>query len=82
MDNVTYQLDEIAALTSIYEQDWQKENETGTNYSMQISPDVKLFVTFVPEYPSTKPPKYEMTAPILSLKQKRQIAQKFEKIFM
>lgn len=81
MDNLSQHFDEIEALASIYDQDWKIENESGTVYSMQVAADVKLFVTFIPEYPSDKPPEYEMTAPALTLEQKKVIEEEFEKIY-
>lgn len=81
MDNVSQHFDEIEALASIYGQDWKMEDETGTTYSMQVNPDVKLFITFIPEYPSDKPPKYEMTAPLLTLEQKTQVDEELEKMY-
>lgn len=81
MDNLTQHFDEIEALTSIYEQDWKIENEDGTAYSMQVTPEVKLFVNFIPEYPSDKPPKYEMTAPSLTVEQKKLIEEEFKTIY-
>lgn len=81
MDNLSQQFDEIEALSSIYDQDWKIENEDGTSYSIQVTPDVKLFITFIPEYPSEKPPKYEMTAPALTVEQKRQIEEEFKQIY-
>lgn len=81
MDNISQHIDEIEALASIYDQDWKMENETGTTYSMQVTPNVKLFITFTSDYPSNKPPEYEMTAPTLSLEQKTQIAEEFKKIY-
>lgn len=81
MDNLSQQFDEKLALSSIYIKEWKIENKNGTVYSMQVTPDVKLFITFIPKYPSDKPPKYVMTAPALTAKQKREVDREFQKIY-
>lgn len=81
MDNFTQNIDEALALSSIYDSDWKAENESGTEYSMQITPDVKLFITFTPEYPTDGPPKYELLAPLMSSEEKQQVAEEFRKIY-
>lgn len=80
-DNFAQHIDEIEALTSIYEHDWHTENDSGTTYSIQVAPDVKLFLTFVPEYPSHAPPKYEMIAPTITSEQKHRVAEEFQRIY-
>lgn len=81
MDNLSQHFDEIEALSSIYDAEWKIENNSGTVYSMQVTPGVKLFITFISEYPSDKPPKYEMTAPALTVNQKHRIEIEFQKIY-
>lgn len=80
MDNLAQHVDEIEALSSIYGSDWKAENDTGTEFCMQVTSDVKLFVTFTPEYPSNGPPKYELQAPSINASQKQKIAAEFELI--
>lgn len=80
MENLSQHIDEIEVLSSIYGADWKAENEAGTEYSMQVTSDVKLFVTFISEYPSNSPPKYELQAPLMSSQQKKQIATAFDVI--
>lgn len=82
MDNLSEQCDEIEALSAIYGQDWNAENEKGTDYSMQVTSDVKLFITLVPQYPSHAPPKFEMIAPVLTIEQKRLVKEEFNAIYM
>uniref|UniRef100_A0A6P7FCV0 Protein IMPACT-like n=1 Tax=Diabrotica virgifera virgifera TaxID=50390 RepID=A0A6P7FCV0_DIAVI len=80
MDNVSQQLDEIEALKSIFGDEWQVDSGTGT-YSIDISKEVKLFITLVPEYPSSSLPGYELLAPNLHFSQKKNIEQRFQNLY-
>lgn len=80
MDNLAQHVDEIEALSSIYGAEWKAENDSGTEFSIQVTKDVKLFVTFTSEYPSDGPPKYELQAPSMSTSQKQIIAAEFASI--
>lgn len=80
MDNLAEQCEEIEALKSIYEDNWQVQS--GTNcYSMQVTPNVKLFITLNDDYPSQKPPNFELLAPTLSRDQKQLISDEFHQIY-
>ncbi|CAG9840985.1 unnamed protein product [Diabrotica balteata] len=80
MDNVSQQLDEIEALKSIFGEEWQVDSDTAT-YSIDISKEVKLFITLVPEYPSSSLPRYELLAPNLHFSQKKNIEQRFQNLY-
>lgn len=80
MDNIALQLDEIEVLKSIYNDQWVVEDIPFT-YSIEISKDVKLFITLPPEYPSDMPPKYELLAPTLSGSQKLSVDNEFKSIY-
>ncbi|XP_057671882.1 protein IMPACT homolog [Diorhabda carinulata] len=80
MDNISQQSDEIEALKSIYGEEWRSETVPGT-YSIDISKDVRLYITLVPEYPSSSLPKYELLAPNLTFNQKKFIQQKFHNLY-
>ncbi|KAL3275538.1 hypothetical protein HHI36_020297 [Cryptolaemus montrouzieri] len=80
MDNLSQQADEIEVLKSIYEDEWVEE-DGNCSFSMQVTPDVKLFITLHPEYPSESPPKYELLAPELTKDQKTKIHRELKSIF-
>lgn len=69
-DNLTRQVDEIQALSAIYEKDWTVVDEELRTYSVRIPLsddhlDVNLRVTLPPEYPADSPPFYQLSAPWL-----------------
>ncbi|XP_044269640.1 protein IMPACT-A-like [Tribolium madens] len=80
MDNLVEQCEEIEALKSIYDDNWRLEAETNC-YSIQINPNVKLFITLNDDYPSNKPPNFELLAPTLPLEQKQLICDEFSRIY-
>ncbi|CAH0546202.1 unnamed protein product [Brassicogethes aeneus] len=80
MDNIPQQSDEIEALKSIYDDQWVIEDIEST-YSIEIDKNIKLYITLSPDYPSEKPPNYELLAPTLSAKQKDLVAEKFQEIY-
>lgn len=80
MDNISLQSDEIEALKSIFEDQWEINIETGS-YSIQIDKDVNLFITLSPEYPLCAPPKYELLAPTLTSAQKDIVKNAFQHIY-
>lgn len=79
-DNISQQADEIEALKAIYENEWVAEDGSGS-FIMKISPSVKLFITMHPDYPSEKPPKYELMAPHLSTDEKNKLYKEFKAIY-
>ncbi|CAG9816016.1 unnamed protein product, partial [Phaedon cochleariae] len=80
MDNISQQSDEMEALTSIFGDEWQMD--PGTKMcSIDITKEVKLFITLIPEYPSSSLPQYELLAPNLSLQQKKHIDEEFENLY-
>lgn len=80
MDNISQQSDEIEALKSIFGDEWHVDTETGT-YNINISKEVKLFITLTSDYPSSSLPKYELLAPNLNISQKKTIEQKFQNLY-
>lgn len=81
MDNLTQQADEVEALLSIYEPNFQVEKDSDRSYSMEVSKDIKLFLNFHDKYPSEEPPRYMLLAPCLSKRKKDQIAKAFDEIY-
>ncbi|KAJ3663825.1 hypothetical protein Zmor_008047 [Zophobas morio] len=80
MDNLAEQCEEIEALKSIYDNKWKLEPATNC-YSIQITPNVKLFITLNENYPSTAPPNFELLAPTLTVDQKQQVTDEFQEIY-
>jgi hypothetical protein len=80
MDNLAEQCEEIEALKSIYDTNWNIETDTNS-YSMQVSPNVKLFICLNQGYPSNAPPSFELLAPTLSSQQKQQVSDEFHEIY-
>ncbi|EFA00826.2 Protein IMPACT-B-like Protein [Tribolium castaneum] len=80
MDNLAEQCEELEALKSIYDDNWRLEMDTNC-YSIQINPNVKLFVTLNDDYPSSKPPSFELLAPTLTSEQKQLISDEFGSIY-
>ncbi|KAJ8944138.1 hypothetical protein NQ318_013322 [Aromia moschata] len=80
MDNISQQLDEIEVLKSIFEEQWEIDTETGI-YSIEITKDVKLFITLNSGYPSSAPPTYDLLAPNLNNNQKELIKNEFQSIY-
>lgn len=80
MDNLTQQAEEIEVLKAIFEDAWIYNKKTDS-YSIAITKDIELWITLNPDYPSTKPPKYELWAPNLNRFQKDLIDKSFFDIF-
>ncbi|CAG9856116.1 unnamed protein product [Phyllotreta striolata] len=80
MDNLSQQIDELEALKSIFGDEWHVDTGTGT-YHIDITKEVKMYITLTPEYPSNALPKYELLAPNLNIDQKRKIEQKFQNLY-
>lgn len=80
VDNISQQSEEVEALISIFGDKLQIDNTTGM-CSIDISKNIKLYLTMVPEYPSHSLPNYDMLAPELSIDEKQFIDNEFQKIF-
>ena len=79
MDNLAEQCEEIEALKSIYDNKWKLEPATNC-YSIQITPNVKLFITLNENYPSTAPPSFELLAATMTVEQKQRVSGEFQEI--
>ncbi|KAK0077998.1 hypothetical protein PV325_003189 [Microctonus aethiopoides] len=85
MDNLTQQIDEIEALSAIYGDEWQVENEENRSYSINIGNGkkyVKLYVKLPNDYPSSAPPSFELSAPYLSLNEKQHISSLLQEVYL
>ncbi|XP_044765152.1 protein IMPACT-B-like [Coccinella septempunctata] len=79
-DNISQQVEEVEVLKSIYENEWIAE-DGNESFIMKISPSVKLFITLHIDYPSEKPPKFELMAPELSADEKIKLYKEFKTIY-
>nr|CAH7757771.1 unnamed protein product [Callosobruchus chinensis] len=79
-ENIAQQAEEMEALKSIFENRLQVDSATGS-CSIDITKQIKLYITLVPEYPSNSLPKYELLAPELSAQEKHQIEEEFHNLF-
>ncbi|XP_044576141.1 protein IMPACT-A-like [Cotesia glomerata] len=85
MDNFTQQVDEIEALTAIYGDDWQVEDEENRAFSMNVhegDKSIKLYVKLTADYPSSSPPYFELSAPQLRLEQKNHINSLLQEVYL
>ncbi|KAF5303983.1 hypothetical protein FQA39_LY01768 [Lamprigera yunnana] len=80
-DNLTQQSEEIEALHAIYGSEWCKEPDIDKSYYIQITPDIQLSVTLNLDYPSSKPPSYQLLAPTLTKEQKSHLSKEFDEIY-
>ncbi|CAH1968837.1 unnamed protein product [Acanthoscelides obtectus] len=79
-DNIAQQAEEMEALKSIFEDRWQVDSTTGL-CSIDITKQVKLYITLVPEYPSNSLPNYELLAPELIADERQHIEDEFQNLF-
>lgn len=80
MDNLSQQAEEMEVLSSIFEDQWKFIKKTDS-YSIQIAKDIEMWITLNKDYPSDRPPKYELWAPNLSKAQKDLINESFKEIY-
>ncbi|RVE52167.1 hypothetical protein evm_003240 [Chilo suppressalis] len=73
-DNLTKQIEEVEALSSIYGEDWSTEGTATFRIRIKEGKkEVLLHVTLPPDYPTLSPPKYEMSAPWMDRKAKQKL---------
>ncbi|CAH2098295.1 unnamed protein product [Euphydryas editha] len=84
-DNLTKQIEEVEALSSIYGKDWMIDSEESRSYSIKIKEnknEVILYVTMGEGYPSKNPPKYELSAPWMDRKAKEDLHYCLNEIYL
>ncbi|GBP41353.1 Protein IMPACT-B [Eumeta japonica] len=84
-DNLAKQIEEIEALSSIYNEDWATESENCRSYSIKIIEnkiEAILYVTLPLEYPTSAPPKYELSAPTLDRKAKENLYKALDEVYL
>lgn len=84
-DNLTRQVDEIEALSSIYGNDFHTESVEHRTYSVEISEwdlTALLQVTMPPDYPGEAPPIYMLSAPWLKGFKRQELCGHLEDIYL
>ncbi|XP_052745203.1 protein IMPACT-A [Bicyclus anynana] len=84
-DNLSKQIEEVEALSSIYGDDWNTDSEATRSYSIKIKDDkneVILYITMTEGYPSVSPPKYELSAPWMDRKVKENLHYSLDEIYL
>ncbi|KAK7873947.1 hypothetical protein R5R35_012957 [Gryllus longicercus] len=84
-DNLTRQVEEIEALSSIYGDEWRTEDETHRSYSILIKEgpmSVTMYVKLPPDYPSESPPVFQLSAPELTHSTKQQINTELNNVYI
>ncbi|XP_041971699.1 protein IMPACT-B-like [Aricia agestis] len=84
-DNLTKQIEEVEALSSIYGEDWTTECAASKSYNIKIKENDKeviLYVTMTSEYPSQGPPKYELSAPWMDRKAKENLHHCLDEVYL
>ncbi|KAB0799229.1 hypothetical protein PPYR_07109 [Photinus pyralis] len=80
-DDKVEQINELEALSAIYGSEWHEQFEIDNCYYICVGPDVQLSVTLPLDYPSKRPPLYELLAPTLTKEQKAHISREFDEIY-
>ncbi|XP_051879613.1 protein IMPACT [Pristis pectinata] len=86
-DNLQKQIDEIEALSSIYEDNWTVVDEAARIFSIRIVDQqpkwtICLQVTLPPEYPTAAPPVYQLNAPWLRGHERANLSNDLEEIYL
>ncbi|XP_046652817.1 protein IMPACT-A-like isoform X1 [Daphnia pulicaria] len=84
-DNLSKQMDEIEALSAIYLDEWKTEDEAFRTFSATITESGRvatLLITLPAEYPATSPPFYLLTAPWMKEKDRDEIYNQLEQIYL
>ncbi|XP_022837221.1 protein IMPACT-like [Spodoptera litura] len=84
-NNLNKQNEEIEALSAIYGDDWTMESDKTRSYSITIYEkkyEVVLYVTMPEDYPSQSPPSYEFSAPWMDRKDKSELHQALDEIYL
>nr|CAD7437923.1 unnamed protein product [Timema bartmani] len=79
------QVDEIEALSSIYEKEWKTEDEANRSYSIKVGEGeqyVILYTKLPEDYPSQSPPVFQLSAPSLSNQRKMHINAALQAVYL
>ncbi|KAL0810888.1 hypothetical protein ABMA28_010191 [Loxostege sticticalis] len=81
--NATRQAEEVEALSSIYGEDWVTESESCYCITVKdMKSEILLSVTMPPDYPSSSPPQYELSAPWMDRKEKQRLHQTLDAVYL
>nr|CAD7587549.1 unnamed protein product [Timema genevievae] len=78
-------VDEIEALSSIYEKEWKTEDEANRSYSIKVGEGeqyVILYTKLPEDYPSQSPPVFQLSAPSLSNQSKMHINAALQAVYL
>ncbi|XP_050680550.1 protein IMPACT-B-like [Leptidea sinapis] len=84
-DNLSKQIEEVEALTSIYGTDFITDSEQLRSYSITIRDkklEVILSVTLPSDYPGQAPPKYEFSAPWMDREKKENLRRSLDEVYL
>ncbi|XP_065570782.1 protein IMPACT-like [Artemia franciscana] len=82
-ENIERQKEEIDAISAIYQENCQCEDENFQTYNIRIADGdliANLIVTLPPEYPSVGPPYYLLNCPWMSRKDKEELSNEIERV--
>ncbi|XP_018329792.1 protein IMPACT-like [Agrilus planipennis] len=79
--NISLQKDEIEALSAIYGSQWEADQGIEDSFTFHVDSEVQVYITLNKSYPSESPPAYQLLAPALDSKVKREIDDEFKRIF-
>lgn len=83
-ENLIKQSEEVEVLSSIYGADWNADIGSSKSYNVKVSEnnlDVILYVTLPADYPSSAPPKYEISSPSMDRKVKENLYKSLTDIY-
>lgn len=81
VENIAQQIEELEALTAIFGDQWKQCYNQDDTYNIKITEDIELWVTLNADYPSDKPPSYDVWAPKMNPTQKDLIEKEFAKLY-
>lgn len=86
-ENIQKQIDEIEAVSSIYEENWTVVDEAARIFCIGIVDQepkwtISLQVTLPPEYPTAAPPVYQLNAPWLRGHERAALSNDLEEIYL
>lgn len=85
VDNLSRQAEEIEALKSIYTEELTIDSEITRSYTIRIEENKKevlLYVTLPEDYPSSSPPKFELSAPWMDRQTKTNLHKTLHEIYL
>ena len=85
VDNLSLQIDEIEALSAIYDKQMEVEDPVSRSYLFRIITNplytFNLYAVLPSTYPTSSPPKYELRAPWLQAKERIYLQENLDRIY-